>query len=330
MAKNKEVLIAIANILKDTDEDNPITAQEICEEIENRYGIEVERRSVGRSIRLLIENGMDIEYCQDNKRGCYMASHQFDQWELKVLMDSVLNAKFLDERATKKLVEKLLGTTSRAKRKNLENMTPAISSAKNVNRLTQYNIQFIIDAIAEKRKIKFRYGNMDEKLQLKPRFDGRWYVVNPYALTWKEDVYYLICNYDGGENLSYYRLDRVMDAEVLSEQIKSAKDVLGDGWDVELEEFISGTVGHYGGREKIMIELQVDLPMISYLYDEFGKGIVRIEKKGEKWGVFINTSHNQGLYHKLLQYGENLEILSPDTVKSRYLEILNTIIEKHK
>ena len=90
MSKNKEVLIAIAEIIKETDEKHPITAQEICEEIENTYGIQVERRAVGRSIKLLIEKGMDIEYCQDNRRGCFMASHQFDQWELKILMDSVL------------------------------------------------------------------------------------------------------------------------------------------------------------------------------------------------------------------------------------------------
>ncbi|MEE1038389.1 MAG: WYL domain-containing transcriptional regulator [Eubacterium sp.] len=329
MSKNKEVLIAIAEIIKETDEKHPITAQEICEEIENTYGIQVERRAVGRSIKLLIEKGMDIEYCQDNRRGCFMASHQFDQWELKILMDSVLNAKFLGEKASKNLVEKLMSTTSRAKRKTLEAMTPAISSAKNVNRLTQYNIQFIIEAIEDKKKIRFKYGNMDEKLQLKPRFDGKWYVVNPYALTWKEDVYYLICNYQGSDSLAYYRLDRVMDAQVMLEDVTSAKEVLGDGWQRDLEEFVSGTVGHYGGREKIIIELEVDLPMISYLYDEFGKGIVRIEKSCDKWRIFISTSHNQGLYHKLLQYGENLEILSPASVKDKYLEILNDIIEKH-
>ena len=330
MSKNKEVLIAIANILKDTDENNPITAQGICDEIENRYGIEVERRAVGRSIKLLIDSGVDIEYCRDNRKGCYMASHQFDQWELKILMDSVLNAKFLGESATRNLVEKLLSTTSESKRRTLEAMTPAVSSAKNVNKLTQYNIQFIIDAIENKQKIRFKYGSMDEKLQLKPRFDGRWYIVNPYALTWKEDVYYLICNYEGSENLSYYRLDRVMDAEVLPESVKNAKEILGDGWQIKLEEFVSGTVGHYGGSEKILLELEVNTMMISYLYDEFGKGIVRIEKNGEKWRIFISTSNNQGLYHKLLQYGENLEILSPESVKHKYLEILNTIAEKYK
>ncbi len=44
-----------------SDADHPLTQEEIAEILKRDYGIEVERKSIGRNISLLKEAGYDIE-----------------------------------------------------------------------------------------------------------------------------------------------------------------------------------------------------------------------------------------------------------------------------
>ena len=88
MEKNKQKLLAVLDILNETDELHPITANRITERL-RLMGIEAERKSVLRDIAALSEYGCDIILHPDNKLGFYIGSRTFEDWELKILMDSV-------------------------------------------------------------------------------------------------------------------------------------------------------------------------------------------------------------------------------------------------
>lgn len=331
MSKNKMTLLAVKEILKETDENHPVTAKQICDILENEYNLTAERRAVGRDIKLLAQSGMDIVYCPDNRKGCYLKTRLFDNWELKVLVDSVSQAKFLSKDVSSELVEKLLHTTSKHIEKTLSFATPKPDKKDNANKLTQYNIAFILNAIEENNMICFKYGSLNKKLKLEPRNNGKKYVVNPYMLTWKEDVYYLICNYDGKEGLAYYRLDRIMDIAAVKQGISSPREILGDDWERKMDDFVKGTVRHYSGKDKVMLVLNVKEQMINYLYDEFGRSIIRIEEKADKsFDVYIDTADSQGLYFLLLQYGANLEVIEPKEVRAKYIAAVESIMNKYK
>jgi len=78
MAYNKIMKIfRILDILKESDEDNTITAHQITEKLK-LYGISAERKSVYDCIRVLIDNGYDINLCQDNKKGYFLGEREFE------------------------------------------------------------------------------------------------------------------------------------------------------------------------------------------------------------------------------------------------------------
>lgn len=64
-------LLKIMDILRETDETNPITAPAICQRLAE-MGISAERKSVCRDINTLKEYGYNIKLCHDNKLGYYM------------------------------------------------------------------------------------------------------------------------------------------------------------------------------------------------------------------------------------------------------------------
>jgi hypothetical protein len=95
MEKTKMKLLRVLDILKETDEYHPVTANEICKKL-GAYSIEAERKSVCRDINTLMEYfnneddyGYEIKLCNDSRRGYCMSSRVFEDWELKILIDAV-------------------------------------------------------------------------------------------------------------------------------------------------------------------------------------------------------------------------------------------------
>ena len=67
-----------------------------------------------RDIAALTEHGCDIILHPDNKLGFYIGSRTFEDWELKILMDSVQSSRFLTAEQTKSLTERISRLSSAA------------------------------------------------------------------------------------------------------------------------------------------------------------------------------------------------------------------------
>ena len=75
----KLALIRIWQILKEnSDCDHPLTQEEIGNYLERDYGIEIERKAIGRNISLLKEAGIEIESSRD---GSYLVEREFEDSE---------------------------------------------------------------------------------------------------------------------------------------------------------------------------------------------------------------------------------------------------------
>ena len=118
MEITKIKLLRVLEILRETDEDHPYTANEIIAKLK-LYGLDAERKAVLRDIAALQDYGYDIVLHSDNKRGYFMASREFEDWELKVLMDAAVGASFLTEENSRQLAEKLSALSSGSGRKTL-------------------------------------------------------------------------------------------------------------------------------------------------------------------------------------------------------------------
>ncbi len=327
MEITKLKLLYVLDIIKGTDYKNPLTAPQIVEKLLKVYGIEAERKSVCRDIASLCEYGYDIK-SDEKVLGFYMASREFEDWELKVLIDAVWQAKFLSLQDSKNIENKLKRFASADSQKLLTRVIPVKSKLKVTNYTVKNNIDLLLTAIREEKKVSFKYTTIDENLKIQYRKKGKEYIVNPYYLVWLHDNYYLICNYDEYKNLSYYRLDRIEHICKLKDQVKPINEIIGDNPDLKIEDAVLMDFYQYNG-EKIQLSLKVDKGMVPELVDYFGTNL-RIREVNGFLYVSVQVNESEGLYYWLLQHGEYIEIVAPLIVRNNYITKLKSILMQYK
>lgn len=83
----------------------PLKQQDIINLLKKNYGIEVERKAIGRNLSFLREMGYEIH---SDRKGSYLEDKQFENAELRLLIDSVLSSRHISEKYSKDLIDKLV------------------------------------------------------------------------------------------------------------------------------------------------------------------------------------------------------------------------------
>lgn len=178
------------------------------------------------------------------------------------------------------------------------------------------NIDIVMRAINKKRKISFQYTYINEKMERKLRYDGKIYIVNPYALVMQRNQYYLICNYGKYDDLSYYRLDRIKSAEILEDMpIKKLEDIIGNDTERALNEFVNKSIYQFLG-ETINLKLKIKSWLIEEIIDYFDDGLRVYDYDDECMKVEVKVYESNGLYYWLMQHEPNIEVLEPESVRN--------------
>ena len=160
----KLALIRILQIFQQhSDYDHPLTQEDIAAFLEQEYGIIIERKAIGRNISLLKEAGYQIE---SGRNGSYLDEREFEDSELHMLIDGVLNSKYITAKHSKDLIEKLCGLSNKYFRAHVKNVHSVNDWSKTDNQALFYNIERIDDAIEQGRQIRFDYNKygVDKKL----------------------------------------------------------------------------------------------------------------------------------------------------------------------
>ena len=104
---------------------------------------------------------MDIVSVTGKNGGYYIASRNFELPELKLLIDAVQSSRFLTEKKSRELIEKLCNQVS-VHDANLMRRDVLVSGrVKSMNETIYYNVDAIQEAIAHNRQIRFRYFDWD-------------------------------------------------------------------------------------------------------------------------------------------------------------------------
>lgn len=211
----------ILEILKEySDQEHRLTQQEIIRLLKSNYDMDCDRRSVKNNVMCLKELGYEISM----EDGYYLLEREFDDAELRMLIDSVLFSKNLTQKQAKTLIEKLKGMGNRyfsAKVNHVSNL-PELHHGD--NKQLMYVLDTINEAISQHKKISFVYNKYGSDFKLHPKREEK-YVVNPYQMVANNGFYYLIGNYDKYDDISHYRLDKMTCVEMLTEKMKPQNQV---------------------------------------------------------------------------------------------------------
>ena len=88
-------------------QDHPVRAAELLSMLERQHNIICDRKTVYSDIAALQDYGVDIVSIPGKNGGYYLASRNFELPELKLLIDAVQSSRFLTEKKSRELIEKL-------------------------------------------------------------------------------------------------------------------------------------------------------------------------------------------------------------------------------
>ena len=94
-------------LLERTDDEHMLNASELCTILDQEYGISTDRRTIYTEMEILDKFGLDIQQKKGKCPGYYIGARDFELPELKLLVDAVQSSKFITEKKSKELIQKL-------------------------------------------------------------------------------------------------------------------------------------------------------------------------------------------------------------------------------
>lgn len=320
----KLALIRIWQILKEySDCDHTLTQDDIAQHLVSEYGIVIERKAISRNISLLKEAGIEIE---SRRAGSYLAERAFEDSELKLLIDGVLCSKHITAKHSKDLIDRLCGLSNKFFRSHVKNVYSVNEWSKTDNQALFYNIELVDIAIELNRRIAYDYNKIgiDKKLH-----KSSYQVVSPYQLILHNQRYYLMAYSEFWGNMVFHRLDRITNMKISHKKATPIRSVPGYENGIDYKELSSAMPYMYSDTPE-WIKLIADACIVDQIVDWFGTDVrMSTLEDQDKVSVEIKASPN-AMEHWAMQYINHVEIISPESLRNRIKEALESGLSKYK
>ncbi|MCI9486613.1 MAG: WYL domain-containing protein [Lachnospiraceae bacterium] len=259
-------------------------------------GIYADRRTIYAAVSLLNTVGFEIAGVQE--KGGYKYHHiskLFSASELKFLVDSVAASKFLTEKKSKELINKIKSLGSKFDGQSLNRSVLLNKRIKSMNDKVLRNLDNI-------------------------------YATSPYAVTLVDDRYYLIAFGGSRQELRHYRIDKMQSVK-LTENKREGQSLFQS---FDIVDYSRKTFGMFGGREEtIMLEVKNDLAGV--FIDRFGDSAsIRPNfKNPDTFLVRITVHVSPQFFAWVFGLGESVKIISPETVIEEYQKMIKKVLERY-
>lgn len=191
-----------------TDEAHPVSLADISAHLKE-HGITADPRTLRNYIEQLVEFGVDIVKDRGAQNLYHVATRHFEAPEVRLLIDAVQSARFITLGKSKELVNRLTTFIAPGDAALPERHLYIDSRAKAVNESIYVSVDRIQTAIAERKKIAFRYFDYSPSKERVHRNGEKVYSVSPHALLWNNDTYYLVGFHEHRQQIAKFRVDRI-------------------------------------------------------------------------------------------------------------------------
>ena len=149
-----------------SDEQHPLTREQIERMLDEKYGITMERKAFFRhmkSLQGLTEEGIYIYRTTVTAKdpdeakcaGFYLGDRRFNELELRIIIDALAGSHYLSQKETEDLVRQLAGLGSRHFQRKMKAYQFIGRGGKTENRNLMLDLETIDEAISEAKQISF-------------------------------------------------------------------------------------------------------------------------------------------------------------------------------
>ena len=274
-----KILYILDYLQKNSHQDHPVRTLELLSMLEE-HDIVCDRKTVYSDIAALQDYGVDILSIPGKNGGYYIASRNFELPELKLLIDAVQSSRFLTEKKSRELIEKLCSQCSVHDARLMRRDVLVSGRVKSMNESIYFNVDAVQEAIAQNKQITFRYFDWD--LGGKRKYRDKSYQASPYGLCQDNENCYLLA---------------------------PCPELTGKA----LVEHASRLFQMFSGEETA-VKLRFDRSLINVVVDRFGKDILLIPDGDDHFVFTVNVAVSPMFLSWVIGFGGKAKILYPQSV----------------
>lgn len=319
----KLTVLRILQILRDySDSDHIMTREQIAAKMESLYGVRLERQAVSRNLSFLQEAGFEIE---SSRRGAYLKCRDFEDAELRMLIDGVLSSSHITAKQSEDLIGRICELSNKYFKPRINYVHSVHDWSKTENQSLFYNIEVIDEAIEQGKRVAFNYNKYgkDKKLHKSSKQE-----LSPYMMLLHNQRYYLMGYNEYWGNMAYRRLDRITDIKITDKQAIPLRKVPGFEKGIDYK-MLSTALPYMFSDKPERIEFLAEETILDQVVDWLGRDIIITDCDDPgKVHVSVIASPN-AMSFWAMQYLNYIEILSPQSLRNRIKESLEKGFEKY-
>lgn len=300
-------------LIQHTDPEHPMSTNEIRVRMEKEHGITMHRTTLPSDVALLQAAGVPIQSHRTNVMLYYMEEARFELAELKILIDAVESSKFITEKKSRALVDKLTMLTSDTNAVALKRNLHTAGRVRSGNEKGYYIVDAINEAINNRKRITLFYTDFDEKKRLVLRNNGNPYTVSPYTLIWNGDYYYLVGWYHEKERVTVFRVDRILSQPVILDE-KAYPQPKG----FNVSHYTNEVFRMYDTEEIKKVTLCCENHVMKAVIDVFGMDIKVKKKDRTHFMTKVSVCASPTFYGWVFQWGGAVTITAPEEVVEEF------------
>ena len=301
-----KLLYILDYLQRNSHQDHLVRAAELLSMLEQQHNIVCNRKTVYSDITALQDYGVDIVSVPGKNGGYYIASRNFELPKLKLLIDAVQSSRFLTEKKSRELIEKLCSQCSVYDARLMRRDVLVSGRVKSMNETIYYNVDAIQDAIAENKQITFRY--FDFALDGSRKYRDRDYQASPYGLCQDNENCYLLAH-SPRHGVTSYRVDRMSDIKLTSQPRTPCLELTGKN----LVEHANRLFQMYSG-ESATVKLRFHNSLVNVVLDRFGRETMLIPDGEEHFVFTVNVAVSPMFLSWIIGFGSKAKILHPQSV----------------
>ena len=308
-------------LLEHTDGDHALPMGELLRLLRTEYGLRCDRRAVYAALDKLRAVGCHIPEYQDDGEGYRLLSRPLEPSEVRLLSDAASAFPGVSGRQCERLLEKLGRGLSHWQREQCRPQSVG-GPWRGSNQETFLSVEVLEEAVSRRCQVEFQYMEYGMDKRLHPRRE-RPYRVSPYGLCFSNGNYYLLCRYQGAEDISHYRVDRIQSPVLLEGQ---SIELLPPGLD--LERYVRERVYPFPGKA-VRAVLRCEADLLSDVLDRFGME-TQLRDNGDGTFDAVVFTGAVGLKFWALQYVSVCQVLEPLWLRQEIGKTLRAGWEKYQ
>ena len=307
---------------RNSREDHPITATELTDWLDREHNISCDRKTVYSDVAALQDYGIDIESLPGKNGGYYIASRNFELPELKLLIDAVQSSRYLTEKKSRELIEKLCTQCNEHDASLIRRNVLVSGRVKSMNETIYYNVDTIQDAISQNKQIIFRYFDWDFGGRRKYR--EKEYLASPYGLCQDNENCYLLA-YSERHGITSYRVDRMADIQLHSTKRVPCEELSGNA----LNEHANRLFQMFAGDE-VTVKMRFHRELINVVIDRFGRNTMLIPDGPDHFNFTVSVAVSPMFLSWVIGFGNKAKILYPQSVADRCRDLCREALMQYE